>query len=260
MPQTVVDIQQRLAQVDRAEFEVLERQLRADTRKGVQRALAVTRRRLEAAEAEAARIAALYKEQDVLSGGGLAVGLDEVGRGPLAGPLTVGAVVLDPSAPRIAGLNDSKQVPESHRPVLADAVKASSLAWAIVNIEPDRIDKEGMASCLRTAFSEALSQIETQGVQPDVVLLDGNPLHIDPREINVVHGDARVAVISAASLIAKVSRDAEMVAYDAIYPGYDFASSKGYGSECHRCAIAEHGLTPIHRTTFCRGIVQETLF
>ena len=237
MPQTVVDIQQRLAQVDRAEFEVLERQLRADTRKGVQRALAVTRRRLEAAEAEAARIAALYKEQDVLSGGGLAVGLDEVGRGPLAGPLT-----------------------ESHRTVLADAVKASSLAWAIVNIEPDRIDKEGMASCLRTAFSEALSQIETQGVQPDVVLLDGNPLHIDPREINVVHGDARVAVISAASLIAKVSRDAEMVAYDAIYPGYDFASSKGYGSECHRCAIAEHGLTPIHRTTFCRGIVQETLF
>lgn len=86
------------------------------------------------------------------------------------------------------------------------------------------------------------------------------PLHLDPREMNVVHGDARCASISAASLIAKVSRDALMVSYEKEYPGYDFASSKGYGSARHRQAIAEKGLTPIHRVSFCQNFLQESLF
>ena len=86
------------------------------------------------------------------------------------------------------------------------------------------------------------------------------PLHLDPREMNVVHGDARCASISAASLIAKVSRDALMVSYEKEYPGYDFASSKGYGSVRHRQAIAEKGLTPIHRVSFCQNFLQESLF
>ena len=113
---------------------------------------------------------------------------------------------------------------------------------------------------MRSAFTQSIANIESQGVKPEVVLLDGNPLHLDPREINVVHGDARCASIAAASLIAKVSRDALMVAYDDQYPGYDFASSKGYGSARHRAAIQEHGLTPIHRVSFCQNFLQESLF
>lgn len=260
MPQTVADIRSRLAAVTREEFEVLERSLCADTRKGVQAALATCRRRLDAEDAERARLAQLYSYEREVAGGRLVVGLDEVGRGPLAGPLTVGAVVLREGADPIAGLNDSKQVAEAHRPAVAEAIKASARAWAVVDIEPARIDEEGMTACLKAAFRAAIARIEDQGVTPEVVLLDGNPLHLDAREVNVVHGDARCASIAAASLIAKVSRDAEMVAYDQQYPGYDFASSKGYGSARHRQALAEKGLTPIHRASFCQNFLQESLF
>lgn len=260
MAQTVADIRARLRAASRAEFEVLERSLCADTRKGVQDALAATRRRLDAEEAEAQRLAGLYSFEREVAGGKLVVGLDEVGRGPLAGPLTVGAVVLRADADPIPNLNDSKQIQEAHRPAVAEAVKEAALAWAIVNIEPSAIDQLGMTACLREAFTEAVARIEAKGVHPEVILLDGNPLHLDPREINVVHGDARCASIAAASVIAKVSRDAKMVEYDAEYPGYDFASSKGYGSARHRAAIEAKGLTPIHRESFCQGLIQETLF
>ena len=160
----------------------------------------------------------------------------------------------------IEGLNDSKQVPEAHRLALAETIKERALAWAIVDIEPSEIDECGMTACLRKAFRQAVAEIEAQGIEPEVILLDGNPLHLDPREMNVVHGDARCASISAASLIAKVSRDALMVSYEKEYPGYDFASSKGYGSARHRQAIAEKGLTPIHRVSFCQNFLQESLF
>jgi ribonuclease HII len=260
MPQTVADIRARLKAADAEEFEVLERSLRGDVRKGVQNALAQTRKRLQAEAAERERLSGLYSFQEELAQGGLAVGLDEVGRGPLAGPLTVGAVVLNPAAAPIEGLNDSKQIAEEHRPEVAARAKQAALAYATVNIQPDEIDREGMTACLRKAFSQAIAAIEAQGVVPDVVLLDGNPLRIDPREINVIKGDARCAAIAAASVIAKVERDALMVEYDKRYPGYDFASAKGYGSAHHIAAIQEKGLTPIHRASFCGNFLQETLF
>lgn len=258
--QTVSDIKKRLSGASAEEYAVLERSLCADTRKGVQNALAVAKRRLAAEQAERERVSQLYSYQEQIANGAVTVGLDEVGRGPLAGPLTVGAVVLRKDAPPIEGLNDSKQVPEAHRLALAETIKECALAWAIVDIEPSEIDECGMTACLRKAFRQAVAEIEAQGIEPEVILLDGNPLHLDPREMNVVHGDARCASISAASLIAKVSRDALMVSYEKEYPGYDFASSKGYGSARHRQAIAEKGLTPIHRVSFCQNFLQESLF
>lgn len=260
MGQTVADIRQRLASVDAQEFAVLERSLRADTRKGVQQALEHTRHRLAQEQAERKRVEGLYEFERTLAEGKVIVGLDEVGRGPLAGPLTVGAVVLDPKAPLIEGLNDSKQVSEAHRPTLAKTIKERALAWSIVNVGPDQIDQHGITACLKEAFTRAILEVEHKGICPEVVLLDGNPLHLDPREVNVIHGDARCASIAAASLIAKVSRDALMMAYDQQYPGYDFASSKGYGSARHRAAIQEKGLTPIHRVSFCQNFLQESLF
>lgn len=260
MSQTVSEIRTLLQNAGPEEFEVLERSLRADTRKGVQSALNQTRKRLHAEAEEEARLKGLYSYQRELAQGRLVVGLDEVGRGPLAGPLTVGAVVLPDDGSLIAGLNDSKQVPEAKRPAIAEEVKRASVAWAVVDVPPSEIDEHGISSALRLAFTRAIAEIEAQGVVPEVVLLDGNPMHLDPREVNVIKGDARCASIAAASLIAKVSRDAKMIECDSEYPGYDFASSKGYGSERHRAAIAEKGLTPIHRVSFCQNFLQESLF
>lgn len=258
--QTVADIRQRLAHVSAQEFEVLERSLRADTRKGVQQALEQTRRRLAGQLAERQRLEELYRYEQTLVPDKVVIGLDEVGRGPLAGPLSVGAVVLDKEAPYIERLNDSKRIPEARRPAIAEEIQARSLAWTVVHVEPATIDQLGITACLKQAFREAIGIIEQQGITADVVLLDGNPLHLDPRELNVVHGDAKCASIAAASLVAKVARDARMVAYDKEYPGYDFASSKGYGSQRHRDAIAAKGLSPIHRVSFCQGLIQGTLF
>lgn len=260
MKQTVADIKARLECADEAEFAVLERSLQGDTRKGVVSALLKARKRLDAAAQEKRRVEALYEFERELSGGGVVVGLDEVGRGPLAGPLSVGAVVLDPKAAPVEGLNDSKQIPEERRDGVAEEVRRASLAYCVVHIPPSQIDEEGMAACLRRAFSRAISQIESEVGNIDVVLLDGNPLHLDEREVNVVKGDSKCASIAAASVVAKVERDALMREYDKLYPGYDFASSKGYGSKKHRDAIAELGLCPIHRASFCGNFLQERLF
>ena len=257
---SIGEIKELLKTVNAEGLAVLEAELASDTRKGVAQAIAACHRRIEREEAECARLEALYAYERELAHGKVVVGLDEVGRGPLAGPLSVGAVVLDPQAELLAGLNDSKQIPEEKRAPLAEKIKASARAYAVVHIPPQDIDELGIMACLKTAFTRAIAQIEKQGVRPEVVLLDGNPLGIDPREINVVKGDGRCASIAAASVIAKVERDALMVDYDRLYPGYDFASSKGYGSAKHRSAIQEKGLSPIHRASYCTNFTQERLF
>lgn len=241
------------------EFAVLERALSADTRKGVVNALETTRRRLQAQEAERARIDCLYAYQQELGGTGLVLGLDEVGRGPIAGPLTVGGVVL-PAEPHIMGLNDSKQIPEAKRAGIAAQIRDVAIAWTIQHIEPAEIDEKGMSAALRKAFKAAIDDIAAQGIAVDAILLDGNPLHLDPREINVIKGDAKCACISAASIIAKVERDSIMEHYAEMYPFYGFEHNKGYGSERHIDALRERGLTPIHRRSFCHFHEQPTLF
>ncbi len=258
---TVPEIRCKLQAATADEFAVLERSLVADTRKGVRQAVEVARRRLEAEAAEAARLAGMYAFEQALAaerGGHVVLGLDEVGRGPLAGPLAVGGVVLGEEP--IAGLNDSKQVTPEAREQIAEAVRASARAWTVQYVEADEIDRVGMTAALRSAFGRAIRTIEEAGVTVDVVLLDGNPLRLDPREVNVVKGDGKCASIAAASLVAKVARDHLMEEYDAQYPGYGFASNKGYGSEGHGEAIRNLGLTPIHRRSFCTTFTQETLF
>lgn len=259
---TVPEIRSKLQTATADEFAVLERSLVADTRKGVRQAVEVARRRLEAEAAEERRLAGLYAfEREIAEahGGSVVLGLDEVGRGPLAGPLAVGGVVLGDGAP-IAGLNDSKQVAPEARELIAAQVREEARAWTVQYVEPEEIDRMGMTAALRMAFQRAIHAVEESGVSVDVVLLDGNPLHMDEREVNVVKGDGKCASIAAASLVAKVARDKLMEEYDAQYPGYGFASNKGYGSEGHAAAIRERGLTPIHRRSFCGAFAQETLF
>lgn len=259
---TVAEIKKRLSEADAEEFAVLERALVADERKGVRSALAVAKRRLQAEANEEARLASMYSFERSLCGENphaVVVGLDEVGRGPLAGPLAVGAVVL-PANLKIAGLNDSKQVKPADRERIAAEVKRVALAWDVYYVEPSYIDDRGMTASLRLAFSSAVKAIEQTGVHPDVILLDGNPLHLDPREVNVVKGDGKCASIAAASIVAKVERDALMCRYAESYPEYHFAENKGYASQAHIDAIERVGLSPIHRKSFCTAFTQQTLF
>ena len=261
MTVTVADIQAKLRVADEADFAALERSLAADTRKGVRAALDVARRRIASEKAERARVDGLYEFDRSHLGEGqhIVVGLDEVGRGAVAGPLAVGAVVL-PDEPQIAGLNDSKQLTPEQREEIASIVKERALAWAVEYVEPAFIDENGMAASLRKAFAGALKQVEDHGVRADVVLIDGNPLHIDDREANVVKGDATSASIAAASIVAKVTRDALMRDLGDEWPEYDFGGNKGYGSPQHVGAIKKHGLSPVHRRSFCRSFMQESLF
>lgn len=259
---TVADIAERLRLADEREFAVLERSLVADTRKGVRAAVEHARKRLESERAERERLEGLYSFERLLAAGcgdGVIVGLDEVGRGPLAGPLAVGAVVLPPD-PFIEGLNDSKQVKPDARERIAAQVKSMALAWAVEYVEACDIDTLGMTASLKLAFNRALARVEDTGVHPDVVLLDGNPLHLDEREINVVKGDGKCASIAAASIVAKVERDALMCRYAQQYPEYSFDACKGYASPAHIEAIKRFGLTPIHRVSFCSAFTQSSLF
>lgn len=262
MPTTIAEIREMLKNASEEEFEAMERSLVADTRKGVRSALESTRRRLAGERAERMRLEALrdFDRSQVAKGSSqLVVGLDEVGRGAVAGPLAVGAVVL-PDEYHIAMLNDSKQLSPEQREAVAADIKETALAWAVAYIDPADIDKDGMSASLRNAFKAALGTIEAQGYRPDVVLIDGNPLGIDGREVNVVKGDSKSASIAAASVVAKVERDRLMCELSSTYPQYGFSENKGYASEQHRDAIRDVGLTPVHRKSFCTSFMQETLF
>lgn len=187
------------------------------------------------------------------------IGIDEVGRGSLSGPLSIAAVSL-PIAPRISGLNDSKKLSAKRREVLSEEIHKIANAYSIIDIEPAEIDRLGIAEAVKVGMRRAIDSMAKTIGEPDIVLIDGNPLHLHPRERAIVKGDGKVATIAAASIIAKVHRDALMVERGEEYPLYEWQSNKGYGSAAHIAAIREHGLTPLHRRSFCRGILQESLF
>ena len=223
-----------------------------DPRAQVRKAVASALRRHQREAEERLRVDALYERMAELGGDGVVVGVDEVGRGPLAGPLTVCAVCLPPE-PHILGLNDSKKLSASRREAVAAEVAEVATAIGIAHVQPESIDALGMGIALRHAMARA---IEDTGLDPDAVIIDGNPVHVHPRERCVVKGDATVACIAAASIVAKVTRDAIMVALDAEYPDYHFAENKGYGSAGHIEAIRRLGLTPQHRVSFCGNFLE----
>ena len=234
------------------EVATLAARYRDDPRKQVQKALATAVRRAAKEQAERDRVMGMYELQRTLAGGGVAIGVDEVGRGAIAGPLTVGAVVL-PDEPIIWGINDSKQLTPARREALAGRIADVAIAIGIAHIEPASIDAVGMATALRMAMAQAIAEC---GIEPDAVLIDGNPVHVHPKERTVVKGDASIACIAAASIVAKVTRDELMVAMDEEYPGYHLAECKGYGSAEHIEAIRAKGLSPIHRVSFCGNFLE----
>lgn len=226
-----------------------------DARSSVQALVSRGKKRLLFEEAEKARVAALYERAYELGGSGFVLGVDEVGRGAIAGPLTVAAVSL-PKNPQIQGLNDSKQLTGRRREVVASAVREVALTIGVAHVSAPQIDAHGMAWALRQAVTSAIKRaVDPVGIEPDAVLIDGCALHVHPKELCVIKGDATVAPIAAASIVAKVARDAILTRADAVWRGYHFDTCKGYGSSAHRCAIQELGLTPYHRASFCRRVL-----
>lgn len=174
-------------------------------------------------------------------------GVDEVGRGPLAGPVVAAAVML-PSRPLLRGLTDSKALTAAERERLDKKIRARALAYAIAEASPAEIDQLNILQASLLAMRRAVHALQRR---PSAAWVDGNqppPLGVPLRTI--IGGDGHVPAISAASIIAKVERDRQMVLFDAQYPGYGFAQHKGYGTAVHRAAIAAQGVTPIHRRSF----------
>jgi ribonuclease HII len=250
----VINSSELIAQIKAASGEELERlasRYASDPRRQVQAALSRALGKAGREAAEQARIDGLYRRLDEAQDGVVMVGADEVGRGALAGPLMVAAVAL-PARPRLAGLDDSKRLTPLQRERLAVQVGELALGVALARVEAHEIDQIGMAASLYRAFLEAISSLD---LDPDLVLLDGRPLGVHPRELAIVGGDAAEAPIAAASVVAKVARDAWMVEADIMHPGYGLAANKGYGSAAHIAAIQDNGPSSIHRMSFCRSIL-----
>lgn len=189
----------------------------------------------------------MQKDLLELPDSGLIAGVDEVGRGPLCGPVVTAAVILDPQRP-IEGLKDSKKLSEKKRESLAQQIREQALAWCVARADVAEIDQLNILHATMLAMQRA---VEGLGVRPDLALIDGNrcPQLGVPCQA-VVKGDDQVPAIAAASILAKVARDNEMVELDKQYPGYGIAGHKGYPTPKHLKALAELGATPAHRRSF----------
>lgn len=225
---------------------------KSDERAGVQKLVESAEKRLTALEREKKRIEALrvyeekYREFDYICG------VDEVGRGPLAGPVVAGAVIL-PRDCRILYVNDSKQLSEKKREELYDVIMREAVACAVGYATPERIDEINILQATYEAMREAIGKLNPQ---PDILLNDAVTIPgISVRQIPIIKGDAKSITIGAASILAKVTRDRLMVEYDKVFPEYDFAGNKGYGSAAHIEALKKYGPTPIHRRSFIKNFV-----
>ena len=179
-------------------------------------------------------------------------GIDEVGRGPLAGPVVAGAVIL-PKDDMILYLNDSKKLSEKKRDMLYDEIMNRAVATGIGMASPARIDEINILQATYEAMRMAIDNLK---VRPDILLNDAVTIpQVDILQVPIIKGDAKSISIAAASIIAKVTRDRLMVEYDKVLPGYDFASNKGYGTKAHIAGLKELGPTPIHRRSFIHNYV-----
>lgn len=224
----------------------------ADERGGVQKLILSAQNKLQKLEAERARTEQLKKYENEYADFAYICGIDEVGRGPFAGPVVAGAVIL-PKDCDILYINDSKKLSPAKREALYEEIMEKAIATGIGMASPARIDEINILQATYEAMREAIGKLS---VTPDLLLNDAVTIpQITIRQVPIIKGDAKSISIGAASIIAKVTRDRLMEEYDTIFPEYDFASNKGYGSAKHIAAIQKYGATPIHRMTFIKNYV-----
>lgn len=252
MAESIKEIKAKLQAASYEELPALFAFYDNDERSGVSKAVEQGRKRFVAYQAELKRIEELQKYEKQYSHFSYICGIDEAGRGPLAGPVVAGAVIL-PKNCDILYINDSKKLSEKKREELYDVIMEKAVSVGVGFAAPERIDKINILQATYEAMREAISKL---AVQPDLLLNDAVTIpELSVKQVPIVKGDAKSISIGAASIIAKVTRDRLMKEYDSIFPEYGFASHKGYGAQMHIEALKKYGPCPIHRKTFITHFV-----
>ena len=244
---TIKEVKERLAMIDELDHPLFE-ELILDGRAGVKAAISKRKRELQKQVDEDLRLEKMlaYEKELYTQGIQLIAGVDEVGRGPLAGPVVAAAVIL-PEDCKISGLNDSKKIPKSKHKEIYEAVLQNAIAIGIGVKDNQVIDQVNIYEATKLAMMEAIGQLEPQ---PQHLLIDAMKLDLPISQTSIIKGDANSLSIAAASIVAKVTRDQMMEEFDREYPGYDFAQNAGYGTAKHLAGLEQLGVTPIHRRSF----------
>ena len=244
---TIKEIKEQLANIQRLDDPLLA-ELEQDSRSGVIQAIVKRKRDIQKRIDEDERLEGMmaYEKECYARGMKLIAGVDEVGRGPLAGPVVAASVIL-PKACKIPGLNDSKKIPKSKHKEIYEAVLQNAIAIGIGIKDNHVIDQVNIYEATKLAMMEAIGQLEPQ---PQHLLIDAMKLDLPISQTSIIKGDANSLSIAAASIVAKVTRDQMMEEFDREYPGYDFAQNAGYGTAKHLAGLDKLGVTPIHRRSF----------
>ena len=244
---TIKEIKEQLASIQRLDDPLLT-ELEQDSRSGVIQAIEKRKREIQKRLDEDERLEGMlaYEKECYARGLELIAGVDEVGRGPLAGPVVAAAVIL-PKACKIPGLNDSKKIPKSKHKEIYEAVLQNAIAIGIGIKDNHVIDQVNIYEATKLAMMEAIGQLDPQ---PQHLLIDAMKLDLPIPQTSIIKGDANSLSIAAASIVAKVTRDQMMEEFDCEYPGYDFTQNAGYGTANHLAGLDKLGVTPIHRRSF----------
>ena len=244
---TIKEVKERLAMIDELDHPLFE-ELILDGRAGVKAAISKRKRELQKQVDEDLRLEKMlaYEKELYTQGIQLIAGVDEVGRGPLAGPVVAAAVIL-PENCKIPGLNDSKKIPKSKHKEIYEAVLQNAIAIGIGVKDNQVIDQVNIYEATKLAMMVAIGQLDPQ---PQHLLIDAMKLDLPIPQTSIIKGDANSLSIAAASIVAKVTRDQMMEEFDREYPGYDFAQNAGYGTAKHLAGLDKLGVTPIHRRSF----------
>ena len=252
MEKKISEIKAEFEKADREQRTFLYEKYAEDERSGVINLIARYKKQELKLQEEIKRTEEMSSFEKKYNSCGYICGIDEVGRGPLAGPVVAGAVIL-PKDETILYLNDSKKLSEKKREELYDVLMEKAVATGIGIASPARIDEINILQATYEAMRMAISNLK---VTPDILLNDAVTIpEVTIQQVPIIKGDAKSVSIAAASIIAKVTRDRLMVEYDKVLPGYDFAGNKGYGSAAHIAALKELGPTPIHRNSFIKNFV-----
>lgn len=255
MEERISKIKEKFQAASFKELPILLSQYKDDSRSGVQSVCRSAIKKLEVFEKEIERTEKMKKYEKIYEATEIVCGIDEVGRGPLAGPVVAGAVILPKNSP-ILYLNDSKQLSAKKREELYDVIMDQAVAVGIGYASPERIDEINILNATYEAMQNAISNLS---VTPTLLLNDAVTIPNIPKEMKqvpIIKGDAKSVSIAAASIVAKVTRDRLLVQYDSVFPGYLFSSNKGYGSSDHIKALKELGPCPIHRRSFIKNFVE----